>query len=503
MFFKSNFAKYHSDCVSEHNEQKLKRAIKRKEKATQSGSKDINNKRVTRSDADDKHSLEDIRCLFCKQTDLSENMCAAGTRYAKSDKVDREHVDLFTDLIREKALKLNDTHVLALLSTGDLISNEVYYHSKCLKAFNYRYKSSLENDTKLPLDARRDFLEKLHFEKIVSFVNESHLLNGEVSFAVVELERMYTDLLDADGIYFSRHTSRFTERLKSSLPGFTVQIVNRKNTLICLDVVDNFVKDGIHQINHSSLARALIKAVVPIRAQMSEFDNVFNGKFAPNCQQSSVPFSLVSLCSLLIDGVNPSPQDVSQAALTAAQLIMYSYKKRRNPKKMLQQDEHPKNQRHLKIRETPVPVYIGLNLMTIRAKTIIQNLHSLGISISYFRCRQILNNIASTLLEKFDENGVFLGNSVSNQFTIIAKDNIDVNAKSTKVQSHYHGISFTLMQFLENCDLSQSHEPLYDLSKETHRKLQLPECYSSFMELPFKRVGPLFYPVTTHNIDEM
>ena len=104
---------------------------------------------------------------------------------------------------------------------------------------------------------------------------------------------------------------------------------------------------------------------------MKDVTNAFNGTFEPNCQQSSLPFPLVSLCSLLIDGVNHSPQDVSQAALIAAHIIMYSYKKQRSPSKMLQQEDSLKCHRHLKIQETPIPVYIGLNLMTIRAKTII------------------------------------------------------------------------------------------------------------------------------------
>ena len=154
--------------------------------------------------------------------------------------------------------------------------------------------------------------------------------------------------------------------------------------------------------------------------------NAFNGTFETNCQQSSLPFPLVSLCSLLIDGVNLSPQDVSQGALTAAHIIVYSYKNSEAQAKCYSKKavSSLKCHRHLKIRKTPIPVYIGLNLMTIRAKTIIQSLYSLAISISYQRCLQILNNIVSTLLDKFDQNGVFLGNSVSKHFMIVAKDKV-------------------------------------------------------------------------------
>ena len=93
-------------------------------------------------------------------------------------------------------------------------------------------------------------------------------------------------------------------------------------------------------------------------------------------------------------------------------------------------------------------MYVGLKLMTMRAKKIIQKLFLLGICISYDRCLDICNNIAVSMLKKFDNDRVFTRNSRKNLFTIIAKDNIDVNSKSTKVRQHYHRISMTIMQFL-------------------------------------------------------
>ena len=63
---------------------------------------------------------------------------------------------------------------------------------------------------------------------------------------------------------------------------------------------------------------------------MLEVSNLFQGNFSVNCQQKSIPFPLVSLCSLLIDGADqgadPKATDVIQAA-NVSQLIMFSYKK--------------------------------------------------------------------------------------------------------------------------------------------------------------------------------
>ena len=108
------------------------------------------------------------------------------------------------------------------------------------------------------------------------------------------------------------------------------------------------------------------------------------------------------------------------------------------------------------------------------------------------------NNIAVSMLEKFDNDGIFTGNSRKNLFTIIAKDNIDVNSKSTKVGQHYHLISMAIMQFLSNENYNGLQQTLYDLSKKSSRRLELLERYTNFKQLPFKKHSPLLAPVSTY-----
>ena len=55
---------------------------------------------------------------------------------------------------------------------------------------------------------------------------------------------------------------------------------------------------------------------------------------------------------MLIDGADPTPTNVSQAALSVSQLIMFSYKKE---SKIVQTSEISlANRRHLEKRETPL-----------------------------------------------------------------------------------------------------------------------------------------------------
>ena len=244
--------------------------------------------------------------------------------------------------------------------------------------------------------------------------------------------------------------------------------------------------------------KSCLKVATPIRMEMSKVENDFKFSFPTGCQKTSTPIQLQILCSLLVDGCDPQVSGFSQASLSIAQMIMHQYRKTVPYKSVTT------NRRHCKKRETPVANYIGLKLYSsVRAKTLIQKLFSLGICISYDRCLEICDNIGSLLLQKYDMNGVFVSNNLKlNLFTIIAKDNIDLNARSTKIKDHFHGISMSQLQFRSSSNIGDSQEVLYNLSSSNiDRKLKLPSDYVIFQDVPCRTKSPLFVPVCTSNID--
>ena len=89
-----------------------------------------------------------LKCLFCWEIDSSENLCAAGTMHTTSEKVNEKHVQNFTEKLSEKALKLNDSHVLTKLSTGNVATNEIFYHKRCLKTFDNKYNAVVNSELK-------------------------------------------------------------------------------------------------------------------------------------------------------------------------------------------------------------------------------------------------------------------------------------------------------------------------------------------------------------------
>ena len=95
--------------------------------------------------------------MFCRILDKPSNLCAAGTLHAQSDKVHTSHVSQFTETLRTKALKLNETQVLTSISTGDVTANEIYYHKKCLMQFNNKYSAAIKQETATPDNPSENF----------------------------------------------------------------------------------------------------------------------------------------------------------------------------------------------------------------------------------------------------------------------------------------------------------------------------------------------------------
>ena len=137
---------------------------------------------------------------------------------------------------------------------------------------------------------------------------------------------------------------------------------------------------------------------------------------------------------MLLNGPDVQDQDncESQACLTISQLVCFNMKSRR---------PSTESNRHHKDRETPLPLYIGLNIHTqTRSKKILNSLHKLGISISYKRVIEVENSLGSSICKRFEDEGILCPSQLwKGLFTVGALDNIDHNLSSTTAQGSFHG----------------------------------------------------------------
>ena len=104
--------------------------------------------------------------------------------------------------------------------------------------------------------------------------------------------------------------------------------------------------------------------------------------------------------------------------------------------------------RHSPAQETPVPIYVGLQLHAhTRKRELIDNLCRVGMSISYDRVLRLSTGMGNTVCKMYElENVVCPPTMRGNLFTTAAVDNIDHNPSSTTAKHSFHGTSISLLQ---------------------------------------------------------
>ena len=76
---------------------------------------------------------------------------------------------------------------------------------------------------------------------------------------------------------------------------------------------------------------------------------------------------------------------------------------------------------------------------------LIGHFFSLGICLSYQRVQDITKNLYNSMRRLFHEDNVLVPQVLKNGIiSVMAKDNIDKNARSTMITSHYHGTSLSV-----------------------------------------------------------
>ena len=164
----------------------------------------------------------------------------------------------------------------------------------------------------------------------------------------------------------------------------------------------------------------------------------------------------------------------SQACLTIGQAIVFNAKKRSTA------DPEAKP-RHSLEREPPLPVYLGLNIYGLtRSKHLINQLHQLGICISYERVLQLEDWIAKAICIHFHEDGVVSPVCLHRSLiTVGALDNLDHNPSSTTLQSSFHGTGISMFQFPSQNKSGECRPPLTVPASVSGKHAQLPEIYTS------------------------
>ena len=128
--------------------------------------------------------------------------------------------------------KLNHESVLRLLSSGDVASNELYYHDKCYDTIRYQYSKFTKSKSNESSSMHDIKCKQIAFKKVIYFLKNSEMSNPGNLYPVMELETMYSDLLKSDNIHHNNHTTTFADLLVKYVPGLNKKTANKHVSVI-------------------------------------------------------------------------------------------------------------------------------------------------------------------------------------------------------------------------------------------------------------------------------
>ena len=433
-------AKYHHNCAADYSTAKLKRLVPTKKKSNECDGDGEVPRKITRGSAESNEEFS-LFCCWCEQNDDSANLTAAGAFHAKNDAANFKHLQEQTEKWKKMALTLNHEGILRRLSSGDVASNELFYHMNCLNKYRNKYNSAVKKSSKGHIEVEdADSEKRIALKKVIFYLKDTETACPGTLFSVADLEDMYANFLISDTIVHKKHSTRFADLLVNEVSG-----LKKKTDKKAVNVFFDSATTGTGT-SEETYFDSLIRVIEPVRNAMHKLCKINSRSLTVDKkgQISSVPIELLTLINLLQDGINLKDEGFSKESLAISQVIMYNF--RYNVRK----EGISSYKRHNQCTETPFPLYVAVKIYSkCRSKTLINWLYFVGgISLPYKSILELTRDIGNRIIAQYENDGVFLPSILRKGIlTIIAKDNIDQNSKSTTASKHCHQTSLSVFQF--------------------------------------------------------
>ena len=289
--------------------------------------------------------------------------------------------------VRRCALQLEDRELLAKLSAGDMIALEAKYHRNCLTTSYSKARQTTEKQEK---EENYSHLHGIAFAEHVAHMEDMQDEENVCMFKLTDMVSLYKNRLQQLGVTVDNRiqSTRLKIKLLSALPDLTAHVQGRE---ILLTFKEDIRLALIKACDGDSDAVHLMQAAQVIRKELFNMKiKQFDGSFSRECEQDSVPSSLLALVNMIQHGPNSKRQTqlasnaYTTATLFVSQLVVFnSVKQSRNSKPSV-------NARHDRNHETPPLLYPGLKVHAVtRRKTLVESLFHLGLCIPYDRVLQI------------------------------------------------------------------------------------------------------------------
>ena len=113
---------------------------------------------------------------------------------------------------------------------------------------------------------------------------------------------------------------------------------------------------------------------------------------------------------------------------------------------------------------------------TVRSRSLIDHLFNVGLAVPYKRLLEITKQLHEDMMASFQTHKAFIANQLrEGVYTVLIKDNIDLDGTSTFVTTHYHGTSISILQFpsFQNPGTLRQQLPISQRGREGSLKLEL------------------------------
>ena len=183
-----------------------------------------------------------------------------------------------------------------------------------------------------------------------------------------------------------------------------------------------------------------------------------------------------------------SPTELSSAALSITQLLIY------NATKRVRKEKKSETVRHNPKRETPVPLYLGFLIHSkTRKKELVEILHEHGLCISYDRVMQLSADMANKVIAQYQLEGVVCPPKLkSGLFVTSQQDNVDHNLTSTSAKESFHGTALSLTCHVTTNNLGKAGGIAENILVPKQRIInELPEYYTDVQPVFLPKENPL------------
>ena len=112
------------------------------------------------------------------------------------------------------------------------------------------------------------------------------------------------------------------EQLSNIIPGCEKKLDQQtgKSVIYIISAIDDNLRE---KVGASAFGEALCKIINQIRVSLKI--NSFKGVIPDDCQKESIPSTLSTLVSMLINGDYPGKESMSQTILTISQIIVHKF----------------------------------------------------------------------------------------------------------------------------------------------------------------------------------